>query len=69
MIRTNLNQEGEEDERRNAESHRPHRGIGRGYRGCQDEVGHKRRFGQGRDVEKAGGKIRADNPLRRKQSH
>ena len=52
--RTNLNQEGEEDEGQLTEHRRPYRGIGRRHRGCQEKAGRKRQFGQERGIEKAG---------------
>ena len=46
--RTNLNQEGGEDEGQYAEHSRSYRGIGGGHRGNQEKTGSKGYFGQGR---------------------
>ena len=51
--RTNLNQEGGEDEGQYAEHSRSYRGIGGGHRGNQEKTGSKGYFGQGRGSEKA----------------
>ena len=53
--RTNLNQEGGEDEGQYAEHSRPYRGIGGGHRGNQEKAGSKGHFGQGRGGEEAVG--------------